>query len=79
VSRGRGRLILVGSLFAVGVVAVTAALPAITARLSGETREGTGRDAPEFAVERLDRIDQLKATFNEDVGLVRVVLLLSPT
>jgi hypothetical protein len=76
---GRGRLILLGSLFVVGVVAVTAALPPITGRLSGEPGEGSPRETPEVAVERLDGIDQLKAAFNEDVGLVRIVLLLSPT
>ena len=77
-SRGRGRLILLVSLFAVAVVAVTAALPTITGRLSGESGEGSPKE-PELTVERLDSIDQLKSAFNEDIGLVRVVLLLSPT
>jgi hypothetical protein len=79
VSSGRSRLILLGILFAVAVVAVTAALPTITGRLSEEPGDGSPRETPELVVERLNSIDQLKVAFNEDVGLVRIVLLLSPT
>jgi hypothetical protein len=78
-SLGRGRRILLGSLFAVGVVLVTAALPALTGWLAGDRDAQTASTTAEFRVEGLDRIDQLKTAFNEDVGKVRIYLLLSPT
>jgi hypothetical protein len=78
-SLGRGRRILLGSLLAVGVVAVTAALPTITDWLSDDPGPRTSTQRDELSVERLDSIDQLKTAFNGDVGRVRVYLLLSPT
>jgi hypothetical protein len=78
-SLGRGRRILLGSLLAVGVVAVTAALPSLTEWLAGDTDTQSPRVTAELRVEGLDRIDQLKTAFNEDAGKVRIYLLLSPT
>jgi hypothetical protein len=78
-SLGRGRRILLGSLFAAGVVALTAALPVLTERLAGDRQTQTPRETAEFTVEGLDRIAQLKTAFNEDVGKVRIYLLISPT
>jgi hypothetical protein len=78
-SLGRGRRILLGSLIAAGVVAVTAALPALTEWLAGDTDTQSAGVTADFRVEGLARIDQLKTAFNEDVGKVRIYLLLSPT
>jgi hypothetical protein len=78
-SPGRGRRILLFALVVAGLVGVTAALPALTERLSGEQRWRSSRGAAELTVHRLGSIDQLKTAFNEDVGKVRIYLLVSPT
>jgi hypothetical protein len=78
-SLGRSRRILLGSLLAMGVVAVTLALPAVTEWLAEDMSTRTASETAEFKVEGLDRISQLKTAFNQDVGKVRIYLLLSPT
>ena len=72
-------------MFKVGLIAGVALLGAAAACGGGDSPERLLEDSESFATaERsaladLNSVEELQALFNEDEGLIRIVLLVSPT